>query len=49
MGMYWKSEASGRWWYEAPIETQALMAEAYNEILNDELLHLLYAERDVCV
>jgi uncharacterized protein YfaS (alpha-2-macroglobulin family) len=35
MGMYWKSEVNGLWWYEAPIETQALMVEAYNEILND--------------
>jgi uncharacterized protein YfaS (alpha-2-macroglobulin family) len=35
MGMYWKSETNGWWWYEAPIETQALLIEAYNEIVND--------------
>ncbi|MDR0310691.1 MAG: hypothetical protein LBJ21_03790, partial [Acidobacteriota bacterium] len=36
MGMYWKSNVSGWWWYEAPIETQALLIEAYNEILDDK-------------
>jgi uncharacterized protein YfaS (alpha-2-macroglobulin family) len=35
MGMYWKNDSNGWWWYQAPIETQALMIEAYNEILND--------------
>ncbi len=36
MGMYWRSESRGWWWYQAPVETQALMIEAYNEILNDQ-------------
>ncbi len=35
MGMYWK-QAGGFWWYEAPIETQALMIEAFGEIGQDE-------------
>jgi uncharacterized protein YfaS (alpha-2-macroglobulin family) len=35
MGMYWK-ENYGYYWYEAPIEMQALMIEAYDEINNDE-------------
>ncbi len=34
MGMYWK-ENYGYYWYEAPIEMQALMIEAYDEINND--------------
>ena len=35
MGMYWKNSANGWWWYQAPVETQALMIEAYHELLND--------------
>ncbi len=34
MGMYWK-ENYGYYWYEAPIEMQALMIEAFDEILQD--------------
>jgi uncharacterized protein YfaS (alpha-2-macroglobulin family) len=34
MGMYWK-ENYGYYWYEAPIEMQALMIEAFDEITND--------------
>lgn len=34
MGMYWK-ENYGYFWYEAPIEMQALMIEAFDEITND--------------
>ena len=34
MGMYWK-ENYGYYWYEAPIEMQALMIEAFDEINND--------------
>ena len=34
MGMYWKSE-HGYYWYQAPIETQALMIEVYDEVAND--------------
>lgn len=34
LGMYWKQE-SGWYWHQAPIETQALLIEAFNEIDND--------------
>lgn len=34
MGMYWK-ENYGYYWYQAPIEQQALMIEAFDEITND--------------
>ncbi len=32
LGMYWKSNTSGWYWYQAPIETQALMIEAFSEL-----------------
>jgi hypothetical protein len=35
LGMYWKSPA-GYYWYEAPIETQALMIELFAEVGKDE-------------
>lgn len=35
MGMWWASDA-GYFWYQAPVETQALMIEAYDEIALDE-------------
>lgn len=34
MGMYWK-ENYGYYWYEAPIEMQALMIEAFDEVNDD--------------
>ncbi len=34
MGMYWKNER-GYYWYQAPIETQALMIEVYEEVAED--------------
>ncbi len=34
MGMYWKT-SSGYYWYEAPIETQALMIEVFDEVAQD--------------
>jgi len=34
LGMYWKSNA-GWYWYEAPIETQALLIEAFGEAGKD--------------
>jgi uncharacterized protein YfaS (alpha-2-macroglobulin family) len=36
MGMYWKNNVSGYFWYQATIETQALLIEAFNEIANDK-------------
>lgn len=35
LGMYWKDNISGYYWYQAPIETQALLIEAFDEISND--------------
>ncbi|WP_417889888.1 alpha-2-macroglobulin family protein [Xanthomarina gelatinilytica] len=35
LGMYWKENTSSWYWYQAPIETQALMIEAFSEIEND--------------
>ena len=32
LGMYWKENVSSWYWYQAPIETQALMIEAFSEI-----------------
>jgi uncharacterized protein YfaS (alpha-2-macroglobulin family) len=32
MGMYWKKEGSGWFWYESPIERQALLIEAFATI-----------------
>jgi uncharacterized protein YfaS (alpha-2-macroglobulin family) len=34
-GMYWKSK-TGYYWYQAPIERQALMIELYQEVAKDE-------------
>lgn len=35
MGMYWKNER-GFYWYQAPIETQALLIEAFDEVADDQ-------------
>lgn len=35
MGMYWKNDY-GYYWYQAPIETQALMIEVYDEVAGDQ-------------
>jgi len=35
-GMYWKEYQVGYYWYEAPIETQALMIEMFDEVTNDQ-------------
>lgn len=34
-GMYWIANKSGWYWYQAPIEVQALLIEAFSEITND--------------
>ena len=34
MGRYWK-QTSGYYWYEAPIETQAIMIEVFDEVTKD--------------
>ncbi|MBC8172421.1 MAG: hypothetical protein H7X71_00830, partial [Chitinophagales bacterium] len=35
MGMYWKENVAGYYWYQAPVETQAMMIEAFDEVAND--------------
>ena len=35
MGMYWKENVWGYYWYEAPIETQALLIEVFDEVGKD--------------
>ena len=35
MGMFWKKAGYGYFWYEAPIERQALLIEAFNTITHD--------------
>lgn len=35
MGMYWRDLELSWWWYRAPIETQALMIEAFDEVMGD--------------
>ncbi|WP_396168660.1 alpha-2-macroglobulin family protein [Flavobacterium sp.] len=34
-GMYWIANKAGCYWYQAPIETQALLIEAFAEVTND--------------
>lgn len=35
MGMYWKNNVSGWSWFQAPIETQAMLIEAFDEVTQD--------------
>jgi uncharacterized protein YfaS (alpha-2-macroglobulin family) len=35
MGMYWKNVQPGYWWYQAPIETQAMLIEAFEKVTHD--------------
>lgn len=35
MGMYWKENVGGYWWYQAPLETQSLLIEAFSEVAKD--------------
>lgn len=35
IGMYWKENRSGYFWYQAPVETQSLLIEAFSEIGKD--------------
>jgi len=34
-GMYWKGMEGGYYWYQAPVETEALLIEAFREIAHD--------------
>ena len=36
MGMFWRDEELSWWWHRAPIETQAVMIEVFDEIMNDQ-------------
>ena len=36
MGMYWRGNKAGYYWYQAPVETQALLIEAFDEIMHDK-------------
>ena len=35
MGMFWRDTELSWWWYRAPIETQAMMVEAFDEVMQD--------------
>lgn len=35
MGMYWKDNVAGWYWYNAPVEAQATIIEAFSEVSND--------------
>ncbi len=36
LGMFWRDLELSWWWYRAPIETQALMIEVFEEVGNDD-------------
>ncbi len=36
MGMYWRNDQRGWYWYQAPVETQALLIEAFDEVGHDQ-------------
>jgi uncharacterized protein YfaS (alpha-2-macroglobulin family) len=36
LGMFWRETELSWWWYRAPIETQALMIEAFDEVMHDQ-------------
>ncbi|MBS1935784.1 MAG: alpha-2-macroglobulin, partial [Bacteroidetes bacterium] len=36
MGMYWKKNSAGYYWYQSPIEAQSLLIEAFSEIQKDQ-------------
>ena len=35
LGRYWRDAESSWWWHDAPVETQALMIEAFDEVAKD--------------
>ena len=37
LGMYWKNQHGGYYWYQAPVEQQALLIEAFAEINDDKI------------
>ena len=36
LGRFWQETEERWWWYRAPIETQAMVIEAYSEVANDK-------------
>jgi hypothetical protein len=36
MGMFWRDTELSWWWYHAPIESQAMMIEAFDEVAQDK-------------
>jgi uncharacterized protein YfaS (alpha-2-macroglobulin family) len=36
MGMYWRNNPQGWFWHQAPVETQAMLIEAFDEVANDQ-------------
>jgi uncharacterized protein YfaS (alpha-2-macroglobulin family) len=36
LGMFWRELEKSWWWYRAPIETQAMMIEAFDEVMDDQ-------------
>jgi uncharacterized protein YfaS (alpha-2-macroglobulin family) len=36
LGRFWSELELSWWWYRAPIETQAVMIEAFDEVMNDQ-------------
>ena len=36
IGMYWRDNVGGYYWYNAPIETQAMLIEAFHEVAKDQ-------------
>lgn len=36
LGMFWRDLELSWWWFRAPIETQAVMIEAFDEVLDDQ-------------
>jgi uncharacterized protein YfaS (alpha-2-macroglobulin family) len=35
LGLFWRDAEPSWWWYHAPVETQALMIEAFDEVAHD--------------
>ena len=42
LGMYWKENTNSWYWYQAPIETQTLLIEAFSEVG-----HVIYNEEEI--
>jgi hypothetical protein len=36
LGMFWRDTELSFWWYRAPIETQVMMIEAFDEVMDDQ-------------